>query len=440
MNIVCSLIIKGLAMLVSILIIPAFARYFSQDTAYGAWITVSSVFTWMTMFDFGIGNGLRNYLVKSLSANDDKASAQYISSAYISVGAISLFFAAAGAVLIYFLDWNALLKVPAELISPQTFRIYIEIVYMGVVVHFFFLLINSVCYALQKTFLPSLFALLTQGILLIWLYIPNGTSLETKIIELSATHLLAYNLPVAIATLLLFGKRLRNMRPQLSAYSKDITKQIIRLGSTFFFIQLGLIALNSSNEIYINIFFEAKYVVQYQYYYKLFYVIIILLTLVLQPIWSAITKAYCEGRMSWIRKTYALMNVLAAALSLGSALLALFYQPIADLWLGKGVLTVSPSEIWPFCLFTSMYLFIMVTNSVSNGLGKLKYQTVFMFVGAILKYVIIFIGNRVFDVGWELVIIANVIALIPFLVGHTFYISRVLSVIDKKEIDERSEL
>ena len=60
-NILLTFFIKGFAMLISILIVPAYTKYFSNDDIYGAWLTISAVFVWMNMFDFGIGNGLRNY-------------------------------------------------------------------------------------------------------------------------------------------------------------------------------------------------------------------------------------------------------------------------------------------------------------------------------------------------------------------------------------------
>ena len=91
-NILLTFLIKGGAMLISVLIVPAYARYFANDDVYGTWLTISAVFVWLNMFDFGIGNGLRNYLVKSLADKDDAASKRYISSSYISVGALSLAF------------------------------------------------------------------------------------------------------------------------------------------------------------------------------------------------------------------------------------------------------------------------------------------------------------------------------------------------------------
>ncbi|MEE1025480.1 MAG: hypothetical protein U0L55_00540, partial [Acutalibacteraceae bacterium] len=184
-NILLTFLIKGCAMLISVLIVPAYAKYFSNDDVYGAWLTVASVFIWINMFDFGIGNGLRNCLVKSIAAKDDEASKRYISSSYIAVGLLSLVFLLVGCLGIALIDWNSVMKVSPAVVSPTVFKMFLEIIYSGVVVHFFFLLISSICYALQKTFLPGLISLITQIMLLLFLYIPNSQGTEAKVISLS---------------------------------------------------------------------------------------------------------------------------------------------------------------------------------------------------------------------------------------------------------------
>ena len=434
LNIVYTFLIKGGAMLISVLIVPAYVRYFNNDTAYGAWITIASVFTWMTLFDLGIGNGLRNYLVKSIADKDENASKRYISSAYMSVGLIAVFFGVVGALIISSLDWNILLKVPSHIVRLSVLRLYIQIVYFGVVIHFFFMLISSIYYALQKTFMPSLFTMVTQLILLIFLYVPNKADLETKIIVLSVMYFLAYNVPILTASLILFTGRLKYVRPSTKYFDLDTTKHIIGLGGAFFLIQLALIALHSSNELYINLFFNAEDVVQYQYYYRIFYILFVAMTLVTQPIWSAITKAYCEKRYAWISRAYLFINCVALLLSLFSVLLALMYQPLDDLWLGKGILHVQSNILGLFCAYTSMFLVSNVSNVFANGLGKLKCQTICTVAGAAIKLTIIILIKNMFDVQWETVMLANVIAMLPLFIAQPIYVYSYIRKLRRQEV------
>ena len=264
-NIVITMLIKGGAMLISILTVPAYVRYFDNDTAYGAWLTIAAVFSWINMFDLGIGNGLRNYLVKSIAEKDNKASKSFVSSAYVSIGLISIVFLIVGLVGASFLNWNAILNVPDSIVSENVFRKFVQIVFAGIVIHFFFLLINSIFYAIQRTFWPNFLSLITQMIILLYITIPNNGTLEQKMEGLSFAYVVAYNLPLVLATLVLFLGKLNNIKPSIKCFEKTIAKKILSLGGGFFVIQIALIALNSSNEVYINSFFKAKDVVQYNY-------------------------------------------------------------------------------------------------------------------------------------------------------------------------------
>lgn len=427
-NILLTFLIKGCAMLISVLIVPAYAKYFSNDDVYGAWLTVASVFIWINMFDFGIGNGLRNCLVKSIAAKDDEASKRYISSSYIAVGLLSLVFLLVGCLGIALIDWNSVMKVSPAVVSPTVFKMFLEIIYSGVVVHFFFLLISSICYALQKTFLPGLISLVTQIMLLLFLYVPNAQGTEAKVISLSIAYFLSYNLPILVVTVLIFAKELKRAKPSFKTFDMASAKQVVGLGGVFFVIQIALIALNSSNEIYINAFFKPSDVVQYTYYHKLFYILMVVITLILQPIWSAVTKAYYEKRFKWIKKTYFLINGISLALCLGSFLLAFLYQPIANIWLGEGKLIVQLSTAMLFAIHTSLYIMCNTTNSFSNGLGVLKCQTVCSVGGAILKFIIIILATQLFkDVTWPIIMLANVIAIIPMFIIHPIYIMKYIN-------------
>lgn len=415
-NIFLTLLIKGGALLISILIVPAYLSYFSNDTAYGAWVTISSVFTWITLFDFGIGNGLRNKLCKSFTDKDEKESKSLISSSYLFIGLISLLLLLCGLTVIWLINWNTFLKVDSSIVSPETFKFFVSVMYFGVIAHFFLLLICSICYALQQAFVPGLLSLLTQVIILIFLFLPINGNLNTKIIILSAIYFFAYNIPLVIESIILFGTKLKGVRPSLKYFDFETAKSVMKLGGLFFVIQLALIALNSTNEIYINLFFKPEDVTTYQLYHKLFYIITVFISLISQPVWSAITKAMHEKRFLWIKKVNNLTFVLGIASLIVSFLLVLIYQPIVDIWLGKGRLNAETNILISFAIHTGMMGFTTLISTVSNGIGKLKWQAISVGAGAILKLLFVFIFTTLFSCNWSIVIVSNIIAMIPIVI------------------------
>ena len=84
-----SFIYKFGSTIANFLLVPITIGYLNTSN-YGVWLTLSSFIGWFQFFDIGLGNGLRNKFAEA-RANGDYESAQgYISTAYFSVGLISL--------------------------------------------------------------------------------------------------------------------------------------------------------------------------------------------------------------------------------------------------------------------------------------------------------------------------------------------------------------
>ena len=76
-NIALGLVYKPLSMLLSYLYIPVALAYLG-DEKYGVWATVLSVLSWISLFDIGIGNGLRNKLAENLKNYDSLKTRKYV--------------------------------------------------------------------------------------------------------------------------------------------------------------------------------------------------------------------------------------------------------------------------------------------------------------------------------------------------------------------------
>src|SRR5947208_15822194 len=58
-NIVTGFLIKGISIVISFLLVPMTIHYVNTSQ-YGIWLTLSSIITWMSFFDIGFTQGLRN--------------------------------------------------------------------------------------------------------------------------------------------------------------------------------------------------------------------------------------------------------------------------------------------------------------------------------------------------------------------------------------------
>ncbi|MGK5436661.1 hypothetical protein ACSNNV_15320 [Faecalibacterium prausnitzii] len=90
LNVAGNYLVKGGAMLVSLLMMPAYMRYFESQAVLGMWFTLIQLLNWIMLLDFGIGGGLRNKIVEPLQKGDKERVIELVSAAYFSVAGIVL--------------------------------------------------------------------------------------------------------------------------------------------------------------------------------------------------------------------------------------------------------------------------------------------------------------------------------------------------------------
>ena len=101
---------KGVSILLSLVYVPVVLDYLG-DYKYGVWATVLSILSWISYFDLGIGNGLRNRLSEALASSNSKNDAKtLVSSAYAILSLVVLAISVVCGFGISFIDWSDLLS------------------------------------------------------------------------------------------------------------------------------------------------------------------------------------------------------------------------------------------------------------------------------------------------------------------------------------------
>lgn len=425
-NIFNVFIIRGLGLIISFFMIPAYMRYFDNQSVLGIWFTIISILNWILTFDLGIGNGLRNKLIKPFLSNDKESVRIYISSAYIMSGlltAISMFL---GCLFLPMIDWNSLLKVSDQVISSDKILTIIYILFFGALLQFWLKMIHSIYYALQKSSLPSLLNLISSFFLLIYILFATVKSIEENFFSLAIVNAIFTTLPLLAATIILFFTKLKYATPSFSFFKFSYAAEVIKLGGTFFWLQMMSLLITSTNEILITLFSDAANVVDFQIYSKLFSLIGTIYFLSLTPIWSAVTKAFAQGDFVWIKKLYKILSIAALIFIIGKLALIFALQSIVDLWLGDKSIIINMHYAFIFALSGSLFIWHSTITSIVNGIGKLKIQLIFLTIGGLanipVAYLIFYITGS-----WISIIIANIISLIPYLIVQTFYINKIIS-------------
>ncbi|REC63108.1 hypothetical protein DRF65_07750 [Chryseobacterium pennae] len=405
-NIFFLFITRILSLPISFLILPLTIKYVDAES-YGVWLTLSSIVGWMSFFDIGLNNGLRNKLAESLATGDIARAKQYVSTTYailtlISIGLFSVFFFAN-----LFINWSDLLKVSAGLSGELTKVAIISVGYFCA--RFVLSTIHIILLAYQSPAKASLQTLVEQAVSLIVIF------LLTKYTTGSLTNL-AYGLCIAPVLILLFFNlssfytKLKEIRPSLSSVKFSLTRDLMGVGFKFFIIQIaGIIQYQTANFIIIRNY-GADDVTVYNIVFKYFSILTMLMAIFMTPLWSAVTDAYAKKDYQWIKDAEKKYRNIALGLAVLGLIMLMGASLVYDLWLGKDHITIPFSISLCMFLFTALSFFGSVYCIILNGISALDVQfkaslvSPFLFVGLTMLFI------KVFNWGVESVIIAATIS------------------------------
>ena len=127
-NIVLMILIKGCSILLSLLLVPLTLDYVDNE-CYGVWLALSSMVVWISFFDIGINNGLRNKLTAALAHNDYNLGRKYVSTTYAILFLIFMPLMCLLLLAAPFVDWYSLLNINQSNVEGLLIAICIIITY-----------------------------------------------------------------------------------------------------------------------------------------------------------------------------------------------------------------------------------------------------------------------------------------------------------------------
>ena len=82
-----SFIVKAMSIAIGLAFVPLLLNVLDAER-YGIWLTISSIITWFTFFDIGLGNGLRNKLAEAIATGKEELARVYVSTTYAILGIV----------------------------------------------------------------------------------------------------------------------------------------------------------------------------------------------------------------------------------------------------------------------------------------------------------------------------------------------------------------
>jgi O-antigen/teichoic acid export membrane protein len=405
-NIFASLIIKGSSIIVSLILVPLTINYV-DPSRYGIWLTLSSIVAWLSFFDIGLTQGLRNKFAEAKSANNDSIAQIYVSTTYALLCII--FFSIWILFLIsnHFLNWSKILNLSENINSELT--ILATIVFTYFCLSFILKIINTILLADQQTAKSAFIDLLGQVFSLVLIYVLVRTT-EGSLIKLGISLCTSPIIVLLGANLLLFRGQYAKYRPSISKVRFYYARSLFNLGFLFFLISFASIVQYQTANIIISRNFGTEDVTAYNIVFKYFGILSMIFTIFLTPFWSASTEAYQKNEIQWIKNGMQKYNILNVLLFCAGILMLIYANEIYKLWLGKGKVNIPFSlSVWGFVFFNismfgSKYVYFL------NGISALRIQFLSSTISPLLYVCVAIILIKYYQMGVCSLFIASIIA------------------------------
>jgi O-antigen/teichoic acid export membrane protein len=344
------------------------------STNYGLWTTILSVFSWLSIGDFGIANGLRNKLTEAFAKKDKQKARGYITTAYIYMFFISI---------IIFIA-SLIIATTIIFINKYSFQfiIIIYIMIIGSALNFVFNIIGTILYASNESGIVGVANLLNSLLfcLLILLFrqIANSNIIMVSII---------YNISLLLINLIISYKyffKHKELLPRKRYFHKKYARDILELGIKFFILQICGIILFATDNFIISMVINVESVTKYSLIDKVYSNINNLYSIILVPVWSAMTYTYALKDIKWIKSITRKLHLLLVPMAFILIGVSFFFNDIIKIWIGKPI-DYNLTIIILFATYSFMGAWLGIYCALLNGFGRVNIQMILAIIGAIVN-------------------------------------------------------
>jgi O-antigen/teichoic acid export membrane protein len=378
-NILESLFIKGFNLLISLLLVPLTLGYVSSEL-YGVWLTISSILTWLGLFDIGFTLGLKNKLTEALALGDYKKGKQLVSTTYYMMILIFVPLSVVLEIVNRFIDWSSFLNVNA-IYNDDITKV------MQVLLAFFCLqmivnVIICVVEAYQNVALSGSFNVIGNFISLIVIYALTKLCPPSLFVLGFALSLIPV-LVASAASFLLYKSKYKDVSPSISSINKSYIKELFSLGYKFFIIMLQVIIMYQTTNILISNISGPNDVTSYNIAYKYVTIMTMVFSIIMSPLWPAFTDAYTKNDYSWMRMVYRKMKFIYVLVFSLTIIMIVISPFVYHVWIGdKAVIPMSMTiAVGAYALAGN---WMSLQTMLINGVGAIQLQLYVSVVGMIL--------------------------------------------------------
>lgn len=297
--IVTSLLIKPLAVLTPVLVIPLFIRYLGKD-GYGTYETITNLAVWLGLSNLGLGVGLINHLTDCYVRGDRTLAQRYVSTAVVAMVVVAVVLSVLGLPLAFLANWSHLLQISdASLAAKLPLAVYV--CFLSVAFGMCASIVNPIYSAYQEihrsNYWDAVSRIASIGACFALVYTPFGLAGAVIAVCFVPSFVRCLN----AVSLVALEKPWLFPRPNLISLS--LLRDILRDGLGLFVLLINVALTFQSDRLIVQYILGPSAVADYSVVTRLFMLASGLCSLVTAPLWPAYGEALRRDDSDWALRT-----------------------------------------------------------------------------------------------------------------------------------------
>lgn len=414
-SIIINVICRPLSMIIGLFNTPLVLRYLG-DEKYGIWVTMSSILNWISVFDIGIGNGLRNILTAKYSRQKTDEAQSVVSSAYYLLGGIICVLFLLSLCICLAVNWNIVFKSQINALPA------IIICLVFVCINFVASLQKNEYFAIQKSEIVSASGIIIQIICLFGIIILGYYATDKLVSMALLTGIAAFSVNIFFS--ILIWRKHSYFIPYPSKIKREFIHEVCNIGLKFFVLQISALILFTTDNIIISLLYGAEVVTTYSIPFTIFGVINGAFMAFLAPFWSKYTEKKEQNDWLWIKKAMKWLHVLLIPFVLLVVFVVLFFDIITQLWIGRTI-NYAPYLIVSLGAYCFLQMYSAIYSTFLAGIGNINLQLGISLASAVVNIPLSIFLARNCGLGPTGVCLATVIGFAAGAVVFTIQVNRI---------------
>ena len=428
-NILFGITFKGISIFLNFLVVPILILFLGK-IEYGVWITIFSMVNWISTFDLGIGQGLRNKLAEALSVNDNLKASQIISTSYLFISIFSIIILLVGIGFIYFVNFQNLLNYKGK--SSSYLHNFVFLSLFFTIINFTLSLYKKLYLAVHKSFMVELVNVFFQTFYLITILIWLHFNLEKSLISLIFIFGVI-NFIVSLISTFVFFKVQEKISFSFNNFNLKEGRSIFKLGGKFFIINISLLVILSTDNIIISNLLGPSFVTDYFTIQKVFQVLIVVFTVVLSASWNLYSEAIMKKDFNWIKGNLKKMNSYFLGILIFGLFLFYFIEEILNIWIGQGLVEIPKGLAFCNLLYTFIFCFTNIYMFFINASNKINLQMYLYIFGALINIPLSIFLVRLLGSSTG-VILSTLLCFLPLLIIMPVQAKKIIKKLEKESL------